>query len=139
VTSAARPGPCGRQPAPGAPQRQEPDLLAVQLAKGLRAIRCEDAGTGSPCRAVAAGFGDARRLQALQGPLGGSAAQPRASHDALGGDEGGAAALVIAHLVVADAVVAAQRHGGESDQAVPVGKDGQVRGLAAHSRQRSAR
>ena len=51
----------------------------------------------------------------------------------------GAAALVITHLVVADAVVAAQRHGGESDQAVPVGKDRQVRGLTAHSRQRNAR
>jgi hypothetical protein len=51
----------------------------------------------------------------------------------------GAADLVITHLVVADAVVAAQRHGGESDQAVLVGKDRQVRGLTAHSRQRNAR
>jgi len=138
-TSAARPGPVAASPHPAHRNDRSRTCWPFTLARGLRAIRCEDVGTGSPCRAVAAGFGDARRLQALQGPIGGSAAQPRASHDALGGDVGGAAALVIAHLVVADAVVAAQRHGGESDQAVPVGKNGQVRGLAAHSRQRSAR
>ena len=71
--------------------------------------------------------------------FGGGAAEPCAPHYALGGDVGGSAALVVAHLVVPDGVVAAQCHGGEGDEAVPVGENGQVGGLAAHSRQRSCR
>ena len=98
----------------------------------------KEVGAGSPCAAVVAGLGDACCLQALEGVAGGGAGQPGAPHDALGGDVGGAVALVVAHLVVADAVVAAQRHGSEGDEAVSIGKDGQVGGLAAHSVQRSA-
>jgi len=66
-------------------------------------------------------------------------AEPRAPHYALGGDVGGSAALVVAHLVVTDGVVAAQCHGGEGDETVPAGENGQVGGLVAHSGQRSCR
>ena len=103
-----RPDPVAASPPPAHRNDRSQTCWPFTLARGLRAIRCEDVGTGSLGSAVAAGFGDARRLQALQGPISGSAAQPRAPHDALGGDVGGAAALVIAHLVVADAVVAAR-------------------------------
>ena len=100
---------------------------------------CERGGAGSPSAAVMVGFGHAGCCQAPQGMFGGGAAEPCAPHHAAGGDVGGPAALVIAHLVVPDSVVAAQCHGGEGDETVPVGEDGQVGGLAAHSPQRSCR
>ena len=101
--------------------------------------RCERAGAGSPSGAVRGGFGDAGYFQAPQGLFGGGAAESCAPHHALGGDVGGSAALAVAHLVVPDSVVAAQCHGGEGDETVPAGEDGQVGGLAAHSGQRSCR
>ena len=104
-----------------------------------RCGRCERVGAGSPSGAVGGGFGDAGYFQVPQGLFGGGAAESCAPHHALGGDVGGSAALAVAHLVVPDGVVAAQCHGGEGDETVLVGENGQVGCLAAHSRQRSCR